>query len=533
MPASISLSALGYALPDSRVLFSDLTFSFNLERTGLVGRNGVGKSTLLKLIAGEFAPSSGTVSVTGTLGVLRQGFAPAPGETVADLFGIRGALDLLHAAEAGTADPARWDEVDWTLPARFASALGRAGLEAEAETELAALSGGQRTRAGIAALVFSAPDFLLLDEPTNNLDRDGRAAIAGLLAGWRGGAIVVSHDRELLEQMDAIVELTTLGAARYGGGWSAFEARKALELDAAHRDLSEAERQLEETQARTQRAAERKARKDGTGKRKAAKGGAPRILIGAMKRRAEASSGALQNLAARQTAEAEDAAQSARERIEVLEKLKVTVPPSGLAAGRVVLKLEGATAGYDAARPVLRDVSFELRGPERAAVAGGNGAGKSTLLKVVTGALAPLAGEVRVGVPFVMLDQDVSLLDPAGTVLDNFRRLNPQADENACRAALARFRFRAGAALQQVATLSGGERLRAGLAAVLGGAAPPQLLILDEPTNHLDIASLEAVEAGLCAYDGALLVVSHDAAFLQRVGITRTLTLRSGRMSGS
>ena len=252
-----------------------------------------------------------------------------------------------------------------------------------------------------------------------------------------------------------------------------------------------------------------------------------------MKRRAEASSGALQNLAARQTAEAEDAAQSARERIEVLEKLKVTVPPSGLAAGRVVLTLEEVTAGYDAEWPVLRDVSFELRGPERLAVAGGNGAGKSTLLKVVTGALAPMAGAARVAVPFVMLDQDVSLLDPAGTVLDNFRRLNPQADENACRAALARFRFRAGAALQQVATLSGGERLRAGLAAVLGGAAPPQLLILDEPTNHLDIASLEAVEAGLCAYDGALLLVSHDAAFLERVGITRTLTLRSGRMSGS
>src|SRR3990167_2652778 len=180
MPASISLSSLGYALPDSRVLFSDLTFSFNLERTGLVGRNGVGKSTLLKLIAGECAPASGKVAVTGTLGVLRQGFAPKPGETVADLFGIRGALALLRAAEAGTADPARWDEVDWTLPARFASALVRAGLDAEAETELAALSGGHRTRAGLAALVFAAPDFLLLDEPTNNLDRDGRAAIAGL-----------------------------------------------------------------------------------------------------------------------------------------------------------------------------------------------------------------------------------------------------------------------------------------------------------------------------------------------------------------
>ena len=115
---------------------------------------------------------------------------------------------------------------------------------------------------------------------------------------------------------------------------------------------------------------------------------------------------------------------------------------------------------------------------------------------------------MNVETPFVLLDQEVSLLAPGATILDNFRRLNPQADENACRAALARFGFRAGAALQAAGSLSGGEKLRAGLAAVLGGVSPPQLLILDEPTNHLDIASLEAVEAGLNGYDGALLVVS-------------------------
>jgi ATPase subunit of ABC transporter with duplicated ATPase domains len=182
---------------------------------------------------------------------------------------------------------------------------------------------------------------------------------------------------------------------------------------------------------------------------------------------------------------------------------------------------------------IVQGLSFEVRGAERIALAGANGSGKSTLLHVITGALAPFEGEARVHVPFVMLDQQVGLLDPAGTIRDNFRRLNPQADENACRAALARLRFRADAALQPVGTLSGGERLRAALACVLGGAIPPQLLILDEPTNHLDIASLEAVEAGLLAYDGAILVVSHDEAFLARIGITRRLELRSGRLTGS
>ena len=498
MPASITLSSLSFALPDGRVLFSDLNFSFNQERIGLVGQNGVGKSTLLNLISRRLSLSAGQISVSGKLGVLRQNVGGEGGETIAGLFEVCAALANLRRAEAGDADA--WEAADWTLETRLAEALGRAGLDAVPETPLNALSGGQRTRAALAAMIFTEPDFLLLDEPTNNFDHEGRAAVASLLSGWHGGALVVSHDRELLEGMDAVVELTTPGAARYGGGWSAYRARKAMELEAARQDLSEAERQMDATREKVQLAAEKKARKDGAGKRKAARGGAPRIRIGAMKRRAEVSSGDLRNLAERQIADAEAAAKAARERIEILETMKVSLPSTRLPAGRTVLVLRGVTAGYDAAAPVLLDLSLEVRGPERVALVGANGSGKSTLLRVITAALAPSAGEVHAAVRFVMLDQDVSLMTPGETVLENFRRLNPQADESACRAALARFRFRAGAALQQVATLSGGERLRAGLACVLGGADPPQLLILDEPTNHLDIASLEAVEAGLVAY---------------------------------
>jgi ATPase subunit of ABC transporter with duplicated ATPase domains len=158
-------------------------------------------------------------------------------------------------------------------------------------------------------------------------------------------------------------------------------------------------------------------------------------------------------------------------------------------------------------------------------VTGPNGSGKTTLLALISGDLQPREGTVRVLTSFSMLDQRVSLLDPETSIRDNFRRLNPQSDENACRAALARFMFRADAALQIVSTLSGGQLLRAGLACVLGGATPPSLLILDEPTNHLDIDSVAAVEAGLGAYDGALLIVSHDEVFLEMVGITRRLEL--------
>ncbi|MFN4225764.1 MAG: ATP-binding cassette domain-containing protein [Hyphomonas sp.] len=454
MPASITLSDLRYALPDGRVLFSDLNLSFVSERTGLVGRNGIGKSTLLKLLSGEQAPAAGVITVSGRLGVLRQSLAPGPEETLARLFGIEADLACLRRIEAGEGREADFAAADWTLEPRFAEAIARAGLTAGPETPLTALSGGQRTRAALAALVFAAPDFLLLDEPTNNLDRDGRAAVAEMLAGWR----------------------------------------------------------------------------DGTGARRAARGGTPRILLGAMKRRAEASSGELDKLSARLTAEAEATAQAARDRIEVLQKITVKLPPSGLPQSRTVLVLRDVVAGYKGGEAILKGASMEVRGPERIALCGANGSGKSSLLRVIAGTLPPRAGEARVDVPFVLLDQDVRLLDPALTVLENFRRLNPDADENGCRAALARFRFRAEAALQPAGSLSGGEKLRAGLAAVLGRLRPPQLLILDEPTNHLDIASIEAVEAGLNAYDGALLVVSHDTAFLGRIRISRRMILRHGRI---
>jgi ATPase subunit of ABC transporter with duplicated ATPase domains len=173
---------------------------------------------------------------------------------------------------------------------------------------------------------------------------------------------------------------------------------------------------------------------------------------------------------------------------------------------------------------VLRGLSFGIIGPERVAIVGPNGSGKTTLLKLVTGALAPLAGTVELLVPYALLDQRVSLLDPALSIAENFCLLNPEADQNACRAALARFMFRADAALQIVGTLSGGQMLRAGLAVALGGPRPPQLVILDEPTNHLDLSAPEAVEAGLRAYDGALLVVSHDEAFLDAIGVTRRMS---------
>ena len=524
---SITISNLSWSTPDGRAVLSDLDLNFQPERTGIVGRNGVGKSTLLRLLTGELAPASGSIAIDGSIAMLRQTVQVAAHESIADLFGARSALALLRKAEAGEATVEEIGDADWTLEARIDEALAGVGLPLPADTLLAQLSGGQRTRAALAGAMFAAPDFLLLDEPTNNLDREGREAVRDLLARWRGGAIVVSHDRELLEEMDAIVELTSLGSARYGGGWSAYRARKDVEQAAVEAELAGAEKRVDAAQRQAQAATEKQDRRDSRGRAKAARGDMPKILIGGLKRRAEETRAAGSRLAERQHGEAEEQLSAARAKIEIVDPLSVGLPSTGLAASRTVLALDHVTAGYTESLSVIADLSLTITGPERVAIIGPNGSGKSTLLALIAGALAPWSGQVRVGVPFALFDQRVSLLDPALSIADNFLRLNPGTTNNQCRAALARFRFRADAADRIVGTLSGGQMLRAGLACVLGAPQPPQLLILDEPGNHLDIESLTAVETGLAAYDGALLVVSHDTAFLEAIGIERTVELTS------
>lgn len=199
------------------------------------------------------------------------------------------------------------------------------------------------------------------------------------------------------------------------------------------------------------------------------------------------------------------------------------IPSSGLSPGKTVLRLDAVTGGYDPDRPVIRDLSMTVTGPERAIIAGPNGSGKTTLLKIITGQIAPQRGRVGLRVPFALLDQHVGLLDPARTLRDSFLHLNPVADTHMAHAALARFGFRAADALRRAGELSGGERLRAGLACAIGGMLPPMLLILDEPTNHLDLDGIAALEGGLAGYDGAVPVISHNAVFLESLARDRTI----------
>ena len=256
--ALVTLDRVAARTPDGHTLFSDLSLAFGRERVGVVGRNGAGKTTLLRLIAGLSEPDEGSVSRAGRVGFLEQTVGPKTGATVAETLGAAGGLAVLGRLLAGEGSADDLAEADWMLEDRVAAALAEVGLAGlDTGRPAGSLSGGEQTRLRLASLLLDTPDLLVLDEPTNHLDREGRAIVAGVLERWKGGAVVVSHDRALLRRMDRIVELSSLGPAAYGGGYDLYAARKAAERAAAEHGLDVAERDAARAARESQRALEK------------------------------------------------------------------------------------------------------------------------------------------------------------------------------------------------------------------------------------------------------------------------------------
>lgn len=525
MSSLLTLDSVSATAPDGRLLFSGLSLSVGRsQRVGVVGRNGSGKSTLLAIIAGKAKPFGGHVAAAGRIGTLAQDL-PAE-QTVADAIGILRIREAVARIEAGDGTDDDFALADWTLDARVAGTLASTGLDdIDLDRHVGSFSGGERTRIGIARLLIEARDLILLDEPTNNLDAAGRAAVDELLTRWEGAAIIASHDRKLLEGMDRIIELNPIAVRQFGGGWSGFAAAREAERERAEAALAAADQDLKEVKRIAQARQETKARRDRAGKTYAASGSAPKILMGRQAERAENSTGRDGKLAERQLNQAAQKFSEANALVELTVPLKFDLPSSRLPSSKELLSIEDATVAVAPDR-VLGPWSLDIRGPERVAVKGSNGAGKSTLLRLAMGEVAPARGSVqRAEGCLAMMDQHVALLDPTLTVIENYQRRHREATRESSHAALARFAFRNREAQRLVGSLSGGERLRAALAVVLGGASPPQLLALDEPTNHVDLESIEALEQALSQYDGAILLVSHDQSFIDRIGVSREMNL--------
>jgi len=496
----INLRDIAFETKPGIFLFKNLTVTFGKEKTGFVGKNGVGKTTLVKIINGELKPLSGTVENHTHVAYLPQDYQINLKLSVAQTLSIEKEYEAL-------------------------AALARVGLkDIQLNRNMGSLSGGERTRVILASLLIQEANFMILDEPTNNLDQESRQAVYNLVQHWKGGLLVISHDRTLLNIMDRITELSEKGLKTYGGNYEMYVEQKELEEEALQRQLSDTEREAKKIKRQAQATKELQQKRSSHGKKVADKLGLPKIILNEMRKHAQQTTGKLKKIHEERMSNAFEKLRKAQERISPENRIGVDLSQTIIPNGKLVVKLKNIDFAYGEAL-IFNKFDFSIYGPERLSINGSNGSGKTTLVKLMLGELKPLSGEVTLGIDhFAYLDQNVAVLDKTKNVLENLRLLS-SLNENLARNWLARFLFTADNVFKKIEDLSGGERIRAALACILAGDAPPKLLVLDEPTNNLDLNSIEQIESALLNFEGALIVISHDKSFLNNISIEKELNL--------
>ncbi|MEV8220337.1 ATP-binding cassette domain-containing protein [Microbacterium sp. NPDC077391] len=542
--AAVTLDRVSFAWPDGSIALDAVSGSFGSGRTGLVGRNGAGKSTLLRLIAGELTPASGQILRSDEVAHLPQRLTLETDRRVADLLGIAAPLDAVRAITAGDVDRAHFDAVgdDWDIEARAEASLAEAGLDPSfLDRTVGELSGGEAVLVAVAGIRLRRAAITLLDEPTNNLDREARLRLADMVRTWKGALIVVSHDVSLLELMDDTAEIYGSELSVFGGPYSQWRAWLDAEQGAARQAERDAAQAYRKEKRQRIEAEAKLATRAQMGRKAFDEKRVPKIIANGRKMAAQVSAGRLRNEVRGKEDAAHQALDAAGRRVRDDDTMRIDLPDPELSASRRV-----ATIG-DGER------SWIVQGPERVALVGRNGVGKTTLLQRLVASGADNSGDrggsdQESAVPARIrpilrssdahtdrigyLSQRVDGLDDQASVVQNIAAAAPHVPDRELRNRLARFLIRGATMDRAVGDLSGGERFRVALAKVLLAEPAPHLVMLDEPTNNLDLDTVDQLVEALRAYRGAVLIVSHDDQFLERLGLDLTLELDAeGRLS--
>lgn len=488
MHSIITLTGVAFELSNGHELLSQLNFSLSRKVTALVGPNGVGKTTLALLIAGEIEPTRGSVSRRGAIRFFKQRES-APLLTIDDYLGY---------------------EYSWSpLAEKLLAKIDRQSLCTN-------LSGGQWMRVRLAKALGDS--FIILDEPTNDLDRDGRAAVFEFLRENENGCLLISHDRECLALCQDVIELSNKGLAKFGGGWSHYIESRQSERSRLQEELDTAKRVRETAYNDRQELKDRQDKRNRKGAEVAARGGMPRILIGGRKRRAQATTGKVDVSTLARAEEAVRSSYEAYSQLKIDPVMYAELAGHAIPAQKLVCEARDFNVCFHAW--IYEDnLNFSWRGNIRMALKGANGSGKSTLVKAILGQDFEHRGELRTGqLRTLYIDQKCAELADEASVFENISA-SSILSEAEIRNGLARFLFTGDKVFQSVKTLSGGERLRAALAKGFLAHDKPEFLVLDEPTNSLDLYNIEFLERFVSAFKGAVLVISHDEVFLNKCEI--------------
>lgn len=458
----ISLSNVFFSYDASTELFSGVSITFNnSDKVAIIGDNGSGKTTLLKLLSGDISPDSGAVNRGASVYMLNQ----------------------INASDSK--------------------------------------SGGERQAIELRNAFSSNADILLLDEPTNNLDTDARTNFFNDLRAYPFGAVIVSHDRELLRQIDKIIEITNGKIRVYGGNYDFYVSQKQIEQANINSQYIDTQKQIARLTQQiniaqtTRQHHEFKQQKDINNSRRS------RLEANSLKGKSQETEARTRKIIQQKLDKQHNMQYELSAQMRD-DKIKIPVPNKNFYSKELV-QISNLSFAYGA-NQIFTDFNFTMYGGTRVRIIGKNGAGKSTLLKLICGKLTATSGTIKTFGHIAYLNQDLSILDKNKTIVENIMD-TANTTKHAAHMIAANFGFRGDASMKYVSVLSGGELLKATLAAVLGGENQPDLLILDEPTNNLEIKSIAILEDALNQYRGAILLVSHDEMFAKNINIDRTLNL--------
>jgi ATPase subunit of ABC transporter with duplicated ATPase domains len=500
---------LAYQLSVEKTLFNKVNLSVETgQRIALVGRNGIGKSTLFKILAGEIIPTHGCVSCHGVISYLPQISTIKP-QITADT----GLNFLMSVCD-------EWWEIAEILQSQFQTHL-------DLSLPIANLSGGELTKLLLAIAWAQSPDLLLLDEPTNHIDLAALESLRQFLVNFPGAYIIVSHKPFFLDQVTQVTwELTPTGIKVYGGNFSSYRQQQEIELAAAMRSHEIAKKQLKRVQTTAMQEQQRAAQAHRSGRAQFLKGSVDKISAGVMKTKAEKSSG---------NAKKKHDVSVAKAQQKVVDTKVKTTKISSIELEQTshkrcnLIHIQGANL-WVSERLLIQNIQLHISSGDRLTIVGANGSGKSTLAKAILGRETPsiilTSGEVMVapGIKAVYLDQTYELVNRQQTILENMQAANPSLSYQQLRQQLGHFLFKYDDVHKSASVLSGGELAR--LAISMISISEIDLLILDEPTNNLDIETVTQMITGINEYQGALWVISHDIDFLRRININQSYKLK-------